>query len=226
MQNPDQPNLPFAQKTNATMFRDMQNPDQPDLPFAQSSVMSSRSRQCVIVNGSGAYGTRTNQKELWSEQTIRINKLMGYSVVPCSEGNDVKPASSPHWTKSEIKEMIEKYHGDDIKLLHDNVTGLGNAMTRAKQHRDSNAQKIENLITQRQDISTKLVNLGKSVSDVSGALEAHKVEHIGGGNGNGNGCGWDIVCHIEKLKAQIGGVALIGVAGIVGYILLKRKIKL
>ena len=47
MQNPDQPNLPFAQRTNATMFRDMQNPDQPNLPFAQSS--SSRSKMCYLV---------------------------------------------------------------------------------------------------------------------------------------------------------------------------------
>ena len=30
-QNPDTPNLPFAQ----TMYRDMQNDDTPNLPFAQ-----------------------------------------------------------------------------------------------------------------------------------------------------------------------------------------------
>ena len=46
------------------------------------------------------------------------------------------------------------------------------------------------------------------------------------GNGNGNGCGtFDILCHIEKLKAQIGGVAIIGGVVLVGYFLLKRRIR-
>ena len=174
MQNPDQPNLPFAQRTNATMFRDMQNPDQPNLPFAQSS--SSRSKMCYLVWSPTSPPNYKGTEMTLTDSTVISLRNKGFTVTPCSEVNDDKPASSPHWTKSEIKEMIEKYHGDDIKLLHDNVTGLGNAMTRAKQHRDSNAQKIENLITQRQDISTKLVNLGTSVSDVSSALGTHKAE--------------------------------------------------
>ena len=39
-QNPDTPNLPFAQTTSPTMFRDMQNPDTPNLPFAQKKPRS------------------------------------------------------------------------------------------------------------------------------------------------------------------------------------------
>ena len=44
MQNPDEPNLPFAQEMSIT-FRDMQNPDEPDLPFAQEMSITFRDMQ-------------------------------------------------------------------------------------------------------------------------------------------------------------------------------------
>lgn len=237
MQNPDQPNLPFAQKTNATMFRDMQNPDQPDLPFAQSSVMSSRSRQCVIVNGSGAYGTRTNQKELWSEQTIRINKLMGYSVVPCSEVNDDKPTGGgggggstttstyvrPSFTHDTDEYGYDYLYGkrdyqsdvDIWKKIHE-MHPIGTGRSQIQKKSDVEKILVDYYGDDIERLGTRITNLQTKVSEHS----------HGNGNGNGKDCGWDIVCHIEKLKAQIGGAALIGVAGIVAYILLKRKIKL
>ena len=54
-QNPDTPNLPFAQTTLPTMFRDMQNLDTPNLPFAQTSYS--------LRGGTQKYPTTTTKLE-------------------------------------------------------------------------------------------------------------------------------------------------------------------
>ena len=87
---------------------------------------------------------------------------------------------------------------------------------------------------QRDRIDTKIneakaehQNIWDSIGQKSDSSHIHlPTWPNGNGNGNGNGCGtFDILCHIEKLKAQIGGVAIIGGVVLVGYFLLKRRIR-
>jgi len=126
MQNPDEPDLPFAQSLLPTMFRDMQNPDEPDLPFAQSS------RKYVyydyIVNGDHwTFGKMVDKKVRWTENNAQQYRNKGYSVVKVEDtGGVLKPKPKPPipptttggLSKSEIEKIIESYHGDDISRLY------------------------------------------------------------------------------------------------------------
>ena len=223
MQNPDQPNLPFAQRTNATRFRDMQNPDQPNLPFAQSS--SSRSKMCYLVWSPTSPPNYKGTEMTLTDSTVISLRNKGFTVTPCSSGGGSTTTTSTY-VRPDFAHDNDQYGYDylygkrdyqsdvDIwKKIHEmHPIGTGRSQIQKK----SDVEKI--LVDYYGDdidrLGTRITNLQTKVSEHS---------H---GNGNGKDCGWDIVCHIEKLKAQIGGVALIGVAGIVGYILLKRKIKL
>ena len=97
MQNPDEPNLPFAQSLLPTMFRDMQNPDEPDLPFAQSLSLASLSRRNeyfdYIVNGDHwTFGKMVDKKVRWTESNAQQYRNKGYSVVKVGDtGGILKP---------------------------------------------------------------------------------------------------------------------------------------
>jgi hypothetical protein len=150
-QNPDTPNLPFAQTTSPTMFRDMQNPDTPNLPFAQTSYSFRGGTQKYPTTG-------------------------GWNTGLEKQGVTVPPTSSSGYSRTQIEKIIEDYHGDDISLLHSHAVDFGKSLSSAKLHRDSIEGKVETGITARKDIHTKLTGLGKSVSDVSSALDIHKAE--------------------------------------------------
>ena len=119
-------------------------------------------------------------------------------------------------SRSQVEKIIESYHGDDILRLDRIHKEQEGRITAGHEHRLSIEDKIDKAKAEHQNIWD---SLGQK-SDVSHF-------HIGGGNEteNGKDCGWDIGCHIEKLKAQIGGVAIIGGVVLVGYFLLKRRIR-
>ena len=70
-QNPDTPNLPFAQSLSPTMFRDNQNPNEPNLPFAQKSYS--------LRGGTQKYPTSGGWNTGLEEQGVTINKKNGSS---------------------------------------------------------------------------------------------------------------------------------------------------
>ena len=172
-QNPDTPNLPFAQTTSPTMFRDMQNPDTPNLPFSQTSSF--------LRGGTLKFPTTGGWNTGIDEQVVTL-----------------PPTSSSGYSRTQIEKIIEDYHGDDISLLHSHAVDFGKSLTSAKLHRDS----LEGKVSTLGDIHTKLTNLGKSVSDVSYGLEAHKLTpHVNIGNP------FDFQQYLPYIL--IGGVALL-----------------
>ena len=213
-----------------TMFRDNQNPNEPNLPFSQSR--SKRPRPTTPIPTTPTTPTTTgngNNADIWKH----IDKL--YSIHGEQEGrltNAYKHRLQIEKTAKTAAQNQGVDYGADIKKLYEHSDKLyaihgeqESRITNAYDHRTSIESKVEKNIAAFPDIHTKLSDLGTAVSDVSSGLESHKFGH--GGNDNGNGCDtWDIMCHIDKLKAQIGGAALLGGVAIVGYVLLKKRMKL
>ena len=167
-QNPDTPNLPFAQSLSPTMFRDNQNPDTPNLPFAQ---IDNRARLCYNVT----FSNGVVSKMVLTASGVDYYRSLNAKVVKCSE-DTTTPNGSSGYSRSQIEKIIEDYHGDDISLLHSHAVNFGKSLSSAQLHRDSIEGKVETGISARQDIHTKLTGLGKSVSDVSSAFGTHKAE--------------------------------------------------
>ena len=181
MQNPDEPNLPFAQEMSIT-FRDMQNPDEPDLPFAQSSnllSLSSLSRRQpyydYIVNGDHwTFGKMVNKKVRWTESNAQQYRNKGYSVVQVVDTGGVlgrkppkptpdKPTSSPHWTKKEIEQIFINYYGDDISRHDDQLVEAGDRSENARIDRVRIEAKVNANKAEHQDFHDKLQSLGDSI---------------------------------------------------------------
>ena len=208
----------------------MQNPDEPDLPFAQSSRPTGKYVYYeYIVNGdSWVYGKKVNEKVVLRETTAIQWRMYGYTVEKVSQtkldasgnptGSSGGSTSSGNGglSRSQVEGIIESYHGDDILRLDRIHKEQEGRITAGHEHRLSIEDKIDKAKAEHQNIWD---SLGQK-SDVSHF-------HIGGGNGNGNGkdCGWDIGCHIDNFKEQIGGIAIIGGVVLVGYFLLKRRIR-
>ena len=181
MQNPDTPNLPFAQ----TMYRDMQNDDTPNLPFAQGRP-SKYVYYNYIVNGDHwTFGKMVNKKVRWTEDNAQQYRNKGYSVVRESDtptdalgkevgktGQSTKPASSPHWTQTEITDLIKAEHQDDIDLLHEHAVNFGKTLNinwdKAKIQRDRIDKEIGKTRATQQEFHDKFTELGR-------ALKAHEL---------------------------------------------------
>ena len=232
MQNPDEPDLPFAQSLLPTMYRDMQNPDEPDLPFAQSARPSGKYVYYeYIVNGdSWVYGKKVNAKVVLRETTAIQWRMYGYTVEKVSQ-TKLDASGNPTGTtggstssgngglsRSQVEGIIESYHGDDILRLDRIHKEQEGRITAGHEHRLSIEDKVNKAKAEHQ-------NIWDSLGQKSDSSHVH-LPTWPTDNGNGNGCGtFDILCHIEKLKAQIGGVAIIGGVVLVGYFLLKRRIR-
>ena len=207
MQNPDTPNLPFAQLLLPIMYRDMENEDTPNLPFSQGGRPSGKYVYYnYIVNGDHwTFGKMVNKKVRWTESNAQQYRAKGYSVVKVEDiGGDLqpkppKPPKPPPTDKhGHVFETVHPKQTKQLVKMGFDLTDLGNKLTDALKHRTSIEGKVETIITQRQDVSKKLTNLGKSVTDVSSALEAHKLGHNGGWNPFGDIPMW----------VAIGGLAL------------------
>jgi len=231
-QNPDTPDLPFAQSILPTMYRDTQNPDTPDLPFAQTMALSTLSRPNpqhtryeYIVNGDSIwYGKMVNETHYWEESQAQAYRTLGYDVRKVSEtpvdttGNPtgtIPTTTGSGLSRSEVEKIIESYHGDDISLLHSHATDFGKQLTTSKQERDRIEAKV---------------NANKTEHGVMWTSISEKADkshfHIGGGNGNGNGkgCEWyDIPCHFGNFTGQVGTVAIVAAIGVGAYYLLKKR---
>ena len=231
-QNPDTPDLPFAQPLLPTMFRDMQNSDTPDLPFAQPLSLASLSRPSkyvyyeYIVNGDSIiYGKMVNKKLILRESTAIQYRMYGYDVRKVSEtkvdstgnptGTTTTSTTGSGLSRSEVEKIIESYHGDDISLLHSHAVDFGKQLTASKVERDRIEAKVNANKTEHQVMWD---SIGQK-SDVSHF-------HLnGGGNGNGNGdCGLlDIPCHLKNFTGQVGTVAIVAAVGLGAYYLLKKR---
>jgi len=238
-QNPDTPDLPFAQSILPTMYRDTQNPDTPDLPFAQTMSFATLSRSSrpnpqhtryeYIVNGEATgfpyfKPKMVNAKHFWTEDQAQAYRKMGYDVRKVSEtkvDTTGSPTGTPTTTsttgsglsRSQVENIIEEYHGDDISLLHSHAVDFGKQLTTSKQERDRIEAKV---------------NANKTEHGVMWTSISEKADkshfHIGGGNGNGNGCEWyDIPCHFGNFTGQVGTVAIVAAIGVGAYYLLKKR---
>jgi len=222
MQNPDEPDLPFAQPMSIT-FRDMQNPDEPDLPFAQSSLsLSSLSKRQTYydytVKGDIAFpfglGKIDGVKRL-TESNANNYRRMGYSVVKVAGTGDIlipkppRPTGNGTTSGGYPKSYIDE-HFDRLYKIHKEQEGR---ITDAWEHRKSIEGKVEKNISAFPDIHTKLTNLGKSVTDVSDALNLHAVHPI------------LPTIDIPPIPPIIPTSVLLIAVGVGAYFLLRRKRK-
>ena len=218
MQNPDEPDLPFAQSLLPTMFRDMQNPDEPDLPFAQSARPSGKYVYYeYIVNGdSWVYGKKVNEKVVLRETTAIQWRMYGYTVEKVSQttldagGNPTGTSggSSGGTTSNGHSHVFETLHpkqtqqlikiGVDTTKLGKDTTELGKKLTEAKIERDRIEAKVNATKAEHQDFHNKLEAIGQ-------ALTQHNVGHDVGGGIFG------------------GGMIALAVIGVGAYFLLRRK---
>ena len=200
--------------------------------------MSGRNDNGLLVNNSSsqqaklfvdAYRTNFNYPA-WFENTLGYAESGQITVLELQKAADnllnqglMKPKPSFQIftgnQKQAIDQRIRNMYGDDINLLHGNVEMLGTTMTEsfdlAQAGREanqanitSNTGKIENLITEQQNIYD---SIGQK-SDKS-----HK--HANGGDD----CG---LFGINCLFQDVGKYALIAGVGIVAFFLLKKRIGL
>ena len=102
------------------------------------------------------------------------------------------PATTGGFSKSQIEKIIEDYHGDDVSLLHTNISGVGDAQTAAKTHRDSIEGKIDAATLEHatfwdefSTLHTKHTNQEDRISQKSGIGHTHA-----GGKPDEKDCGW------------------------------------
>lgn len=190
-QNRYEPNLPFAQSLSPLMFRDNQNPDTPNLPFSQTRRQESHD---YMVKGDIPFPAglgKIDGVKRFTESNANNYRRMGYSVVLIGDtgGTTIpKPPKPPKpplpiptgsgLTRTQVENIIESYHGDDIALLHSHAVNFGKTISTAKLHRDSIEGKVETGIAARDKIHNTLSDLGRSVSDVSNALSVHSTHDL------------------------------------------------
>ena len=116
---------------------------------------------------------------------------------------------TPSDRKRETEKILQNYYGDDINLLHSNVDMLGTTMTESfdlaqagreanQSNITSNTGKIENLITEQQ-------NIYDSIGQKADKSHSHGGRSI-----------------FDNLKTY----ALVGGVGILAFFLLKKRIGL
>ena len=136
------------------------------------------------------------------------------------------PATTGGFSKSQIEKIIEDYHGDDVSLLHTNISGVGDAQTAAKTHRDSIEGKIDAATLEHatfwdefSTLHTKHTNQEDRISQKSGIGHTHE------GMGGSKECAWyDIGCKMNEGFAGLGKLALIGGLAVGGIWLLKMRL--
>ena len=200
--------------------------------------MSGRNDNGLLVNNSSsqqaklfvdAYRTNFTYPS-WFENTLGYAESGQITVLELQKAADnllnqglMKPKPSFQIftgnQKQAIDQRIENMYGDDINLLHGNVEMLGTTMTESfdlaqagreanQSNITSNTGKIENLITEQQ-------NIYDSIGQKSDKSHTHA--------GTGKDCG---MFGINCLFQDMGKYALIAGVGIVAFFLLKKRIGL
>ena len=184
-QNPETPNLPFGQVAT-TSYQGIAYSIQPDrAPFSlwqQVSKGRSVPKFDYVLNGTSTWYCDFKDKRIrMPESLANMYRGIGYKVVKVSQPITPElPAGTGKATKAQILSIVRDEYGDDITLLHENSVKLGNALTAAQVHRKEIESLVGNSVLEHDEFHTKLKYLGTSVSDVSTALEAHKIGHNGG----------------------------------------------
>ena len=200
--------------------------------------MSGRNNNGILVNNSSsqqaklfvdAYRTNFTYPS-WFENTLGYAESGQITVLELQKAADnllnqglMKPKPSFQIftgnQKQAIDQRIENMYGDDINLLHGNVEMLGTTMTESfdlaqagreanQSNITSNTGKIENLITEQQ-------NIYDSIGQKSDKSHTHA--------GTGKDCG---MFGINCLFQDMGKYALIAGVGIVAFFLLIKRIGL
>ena len=200
--------------------------------------MSGRNDNGLLVNNSSsqqaklfvdAYRTNFTYPS-WFENTLGYAESGQITVLELQKAADnllnqglMKPKPSFQIftgnQKQAIDQRIRNMYGDDINLLHGNVEMLGTTMTESfdlaqagreanQSNITSNTGKIENLITEQQ-------NIYDSIGQKSDKSHTHA--------GTGKDCG---MFGINCLFQDVGKYALIAGVGIVAFFLLKKRIGL
>jgi len=170
MQNPDTPDLQFAQTISPTMFRDMQNPDTPDLPFAQSD---NRSKLCYNITSS----TGKTSQQVLTQTLVNFYRSVGYTVVKCSDDSTTGGGTTSNGHSHVFETLHPKQTQQLIKIGVDttklgvDTTVLGNKLQEAKRERDRIEDKVNANKAEHQDFHDKLQSLGD-------ALKAHATHDI------------------------------------------------
>ena len=187
-QNPETPDLPFGQ-TAWSGYQGISYAIQPDrapYPIFQQVGQRRAPKFDYILNGTSLwYGEFIDKRMRMTESLANTYRGIGYKVVKVSP--EVEPEVDPEQTndtpitptKAQVLSIIKDEYGDDIALLHANSVKLGDALRDAQVHRNEIESKVGNSLVEHQEFHTKLSSLGKSVTDVSTALEAHKIGHNG-----------------------------------------------
>ena len=103
-------------------------------------------------------------------------------------GNE--PANS---NREQILSIIRGEYGDDIELLHTNVSGLGTAMQASKKHRDTSSTEIKKASDERAKFWDEFSILHEKHVDQETRITANAeaiTSHGHGSNGDGKDCGW------------------------------------
>ena len=132
-----------------------------------------------------------------------------------------KPMYESKMDSKRVREIIEDYHGDDVSLLHTNISGVGDAQTAAKTHRDSIEGKIDAATLEHASFWDEFSTLHEKHSNQEDRISSHTHEGMGGVKE----CAWyDIGCKMNEGFAGLGKLALIGGAAIIGIWLLKMRL--
>ena len=226
MQNPDEPNLPFAQELEFPISPHANYPI--NFGFNQSLALASLSkgRQTYydyMVKGDipfpFGFGKIDGVKR-FTESNAQNYRRIGYSVVKVEGTGDIlipkppKPTTTGGGTTSNgHSHVFETLHpkqtaqlikiGKDTTKLGVDMTVLGNKLTEAKTERDRIEAKVNANKAEHQDFHDKLEAIGQSI-------EQHNVGHGVGDVGGG---------------ILGGGMIALAVIGIGAYFLLRRKRK-
>ena len=131
------------------------------------------------------------------------------------------PATTGGFSKSQIEKIIEDYHGDDVSLLHTNISGVGDTQTAAKTHRDSIEGKIDAATLEHATFWDEFSTLHTKHTNQEDRISSHTHEGMGGVKE----CAWyDIGCKMNEGFAGLGKLALIGGLAIGGIWLLKMRL--
>jgi len=218
--------------------RDMQNPDEPNLPFAQSFPIHNEAPIPInfgqsarpsgkyvyyeyIVNGDSIlFGKKVNARMIFRPSTATYWRTIGgYDVRQVSEtkldvgGNPTGTTTTTTTTSNGHSHVFETLHpkqttqlikiGKDTTKLGVDMTVLGKKLSEAKTERDRIEAKVNANKLEHQDFHDKLEAIGQ-------AMTQHNVGHGVGDVGGG---------------ILGGGMIALAVIGVGAYFLLRRKTK-
>lgn len=193
-QNPNTPNLMFAQKPYDVNV----SPHADYTMFEQLGRRGGTSQKCYRISR----GNITRDLPL-SEAAIRIYRNLGYSVsvircpsefrptTPTGPTTPTRPTTptitrtGTGFNKSQIEQIIEAYHGDDIARLYTIHKEQEDRITSGFNHRVSIEEKVDRANDERAGIHATLSSLGESLQSakshrdsIEGKIDTHSLHDL------------------------------------------------